>query len=63
MPDFIFNNGDNYKIKENAINVRNTNENPRDPVIRYLRNLGTSWNKPLTKYLDFTPKSPVGEDR
>ena len=63
IPDFIYNNGDNYSIKDCSKYIKNTTENPRDPVIKYLKKLNTSWNNPLTKYLDFTPKCENGDVR
>lgn len=63
IPDFIYNNGDNYSIKDCSKYIRNTGENPRDPLVKYLRKLNTSWNNSLTKYLDYTPKCDMGTAR
>ncbi len=63
IPDFIYNNGDNYSIKDCSKYIRNIGENPRDPLIKYLKKLNTTWNNLLTKYLDYTPKCEMGAAR
>lgn len=54
MPNFIYFGGDHFQVNEFNSNYTDTNENPRNPLINFIKSKKTNPKNPINDYIDKT---------